>query len=363
MLVSGVTSYRVQTYRNSAVVQKSFYTKNQSDVFIKSVNFCRNTSAGTPLRKLKNLTCPYTGIKMISGSLVGVFDKNLAKCHKAKDYVKLVSKYEKSLQPVEKKIFNVFKTFAKENPNGDFQKKLQEMYQNSLTKLKLEEFTVLDNVDALSRELSPETAFAIRKKTTKCRDVIIADDLDDRFKRKTFLTSLEEINPKEDEKEIFEKIKDQALFLPTSANSENAFVVKYAHRAQTEIARRLFIASTATIEHVTPNSKGGANAMENFLLTSANGNRARENMELTKYIERFPKIPEYLQIHINEIIKQIHKGALKGNETYPYKIKRKLEEESKGLIVLDLSKYKYTEEKAIQKVNEYKDAKKSKRGK
>lgn len=361
MLVSGVTSYRVPVYKSSATMQKPFCVQNQPDIFIKSVNFGRNTSAGAPLKKLKNLTCPYTGIKMISGSLIGGFDKSLNKCHSAKDYVKLVSKYEKNLQVVEKKMFDIFKTFAKENPNGDLQKKLQAMYQESLMKLKLEEFLVLDNVDALSRELSPETAFALRKKTTRCRDVIIADDLEDKFKRKTFLSSLEEIKPKEEEKEIFKKIKDQALFLPTSASSENAFVVKYANRSQNEIARRLFIASTATIEHVTPDSKDGANAIGNFLLTSANGNRARENMPLTKYIERYPKITKYVQKHIDEVIAQIHKGALKGNETYPYKIKRKLEEESEGLIVLDLSKYKYTEEEAEKKVKEYYNRKSKKK--
>ena len=61
----------------------------------------------------------------------------------------------------------------------------------------------------------------------------------------------------------------------------------------------------------------------------------------------FPNIPKYYQKHINQIIELIHKGQLKGNETYPYKVKNTLARESKGRIILDLSEYKYTREDAM----------------
>jgi len=141
--------------------------------------------------------------------------------------------------------------------------------------------------------------------------------------------------------------------LPTSESSKNAFIVKYSKRTQTEIARRLFIASTGTIEHVTPASLGGLNSIGNFLLTSASGNRYRENMPLVEYIKRHKKIPEYAQKYIDCIIEQIHQGNLQGSETYPYKIKKKLFEESKGRILISLSSYKYSQEDAICMVKEH----------
>ena len=311
------------------------------------------TSAGKALRRLKNITCPYRGIKIISTDTIKGFEKNLAKCKTAADAVKLLEPYQKNMLPVEKSIYAIFKDFVLLNPNDNLQNCLLMIKMNCLMKLKLEEMEVLDDVDMLTRKLSPQTAMKVREKTTKCRQIILSDCKHDCFKRKTFLNSLEEIIPKENEREIFNNIKNKALFLPTSESSRNAFVVKYSKRKQIEIARRLFIASTGSIEHVTPQSLGGINTIGNFLLTSASGNRYRENMPLPEYIKRHPKIPKYMQMYVNDIIREIHAGNMQGNETYPYKIKKKLMEESEGRIMISLSGYKYSEEEAAKAVAEY----------
>ena len=311
------------------------------------------TSAGKPLRKIKDLTCPYRGVKIIPSDNIKGFEKNLKRCKTALDAVKLLYPYQKNMLPVEKAIFAIFKDFVLLNPDDNLQNCLAMIRQNCLMKLKLEEFDVLDEVDRLTRKLSPQTALKVRAKTTKCRQIILSDKKSDTFKRKTFLNSLEEIIPKENEREIFNDIKNKALFLPTSESSRNAFVVKYSTRNQTEITRRIFIASTGSIEHITPASLGGINTIGNFILTTASGNRYRENMPLTEYIKRFPKIPQYMQKYIDDIIEEIHRGGLEGNETYPYKVKKKLMEESEGRIMISLSKYKYTEEEAAKRVEEF----------
>ena len=66
----------------------------------------------------------------------------------------------------------------------------------------------------------------------------------------------------------------------------------------------------------------------------------------TKFIQRFPNIPELCQKYVEEIIKAIYNGELKRNETYPYKIQRTLEKESGGKIKLDLTDYKYSPDEA-----------------
>lgn len=311
------------------------------------------TSAGKPLRRLKDITCPYRGVKIISTDTIKGFEKNLVRCSSAFDAVKLLEPYQENMLPVEKSIFAIFKDFAMLNPEDNLQNCLQMIKANCLLKLKLEEMEVLDDVDILTRKLSPQTAMKIRVKTTKCRQIILSNCNHDCFKRKTFLNSLEEIIPNENEREIFNNIKNKALFLPTSESSRNAFVVKYSKRKQTEIVRRLFIASTGSIEHVTPSSVGGMNTIGNFLLTTANGNRYRENMPLSEYLKRHPKIKKYMQIYIDDIIREIHAGNMEGNETYPYKIKKKLMEESEGRIMISLSKYKYSEEEAARAVEKY----------
>ena len=310
-----------------------------------------STSAGKPLRRLKNIRCPYRGSKIISTDAIKGFEKNLADCKIAEDFVHLLSGYTDFMLPTEKSMFAIFHDFATLNPTDDLQNCLQMICDNCLTKLKLEEFEVLDEVDELSRKLSPFTALCLREKTTKCRQLILSNK--STFKRKEFLNSLEEIQPKENEKEIFIDIKTKALFLPTSESSKNAFIVKYCKRKQPEITRRLFIASTASIEHIIPASAGGVNSIGNFLLTTANGNRYRENMPLYIYIKRFPQIPMYMQNYIDDVIDAIHDGKMQGNETYPYKIKNKLFEVSQGRILISLSRYKYSESDAIEMVKEF----------
>jgi len=317
------------------------------------IPFEGSTSAGKPLRKMKDVTCPYRGIKIIPGTSLKGFEKNLAKCTVSEDIIHLLTPYYDNLLPTEKSMYAIFKDFALLNPNDDIQNCLQMLYTNCLTKLKLEEFYVLDEVDIMSRKLSPCTALKLRHKTTRCRQIILDNKGQDSFKRKTFLNSLDEIIPNENEREIFADIKNKALFLPTSSSSKNAFIVKYSHREQTETARRLFIGSTGSIEHVTPESLGGINTIGNFLLTTADGNRYRENMPLTEYIKRHPNIPNYMQQYIDDVIRNIHEGGLLGNETYPYKIKKKLMEESNGRIMVSLGRYKYTEEEAADAVKEY----------
>ncbi|MCQ2739347.1 MAG: hypothetical protein MJ237_03875 [bacterium] len=311
------------------------------------------TSAGKPLRKLKNITCPYRGIKIVPSEALKKFEKGLAETTTAGDAMRLLATYYENMLPTEKDMFAIFSDFSLLNPNDNLRNCLEMIKGNALTRLKLEEFEVLDDVDYLSRKLSPQTALKLRAKTTKCRQIIITNSKHDIFKRKIFLASLEEIIPKENEREIFNSIKNKALFLPTSESSKNAFIVKYSKRSQTEIVRRLFIASTGSIEHVVPASLGGLNTIGNFLYTSASGNRYRENMPLVEYIGRFPQIPIYMQRYIDDIIREIHNGNLQGNETYPYKIKRKLAETSEGRIMISLSKYNYSEEEAAEAVKEF----------
>ena len=306
------------------------------------------TSQGKPLKKLTDITCPYRGIKIISQEATKNFEKQLIKVQTAFEAVQLLSKYEKHFLKTEHELFAIFYNFARLNPDDNLQNCLEMIKTNCLTKLKLEEFEVLDTVDMLSRKLSVQTALKLRVKTTKCRQIILSDFSRNTFKRKLFLNSLEEIVPNENEKEIFAEIKNKALFLPTSESSKNAFVVKYSQRSQTEITRRLFIASTGSIEHIIPYSEGGTNNIGNFLLTCASGNRYRENMSLVNYINRFPKIPQYCQNYVDDIIEVIHSGGLKGNETYPYKIKERLSEQSQGKIMISLSKYKYSKDEAAQ---------------
>lgn len=311
-----------------------------SNVCNNVINFkSSNTSAGNVLKKLKNITCPYFGVKMISGVEINKLERLLDNCKTLSDALKIIEQYKPSLQRVEKKIFYKLKNFSKLNPNGTAEDCLKELYSEALIKLKLEEFKVLDNVDKISQKLSPATALNVRAKTVECRQIILENNEDNFFKRKTFLASLDEIVPLEKEKDIIKKMKDKAWYLPTSNTSENAFIIKYATRKQIEILKRLLRASIATIEHIKPNSLGGENDLSNFMLVSSSANSSRSNIPLIKFIERYRKIPQFCQKYIEEIIDNIKIGRLRYCEGYPANVKKVLYLESNEKINLDISEY------------------------
>ena len=330
---------------NSRNVSQPITPQIKQDTYIKNsqVNFGSATSQSAPLKKLRNMIDPYSGITMLSSSELSMAEKILDKCADAQSTVKVLSRYTKNMLPVEKEMFDIFKNYSKQKPNGNFVDCLNNLRPEAHKKLMLEEFDILDKVDDMSRDASPDLALAVRHKTTKCRDVILTNNPMNPFKRKTLITSLNEINPSKKEEKLFEQLKEQVEYLPTSGTSKNAFIVKYTDtarpRSHEEIAKRLLRPSVQTAEHIHPDSLGGANALGNFILTSAGRNSERGNMPLPKFIEKYPDIPKYMQTHAEQIIDNINDGKLKGYEDYPVKLQKSLYKESKGLIDLDLSNY------------------------
>ena len=305
----------------------------------------KSTSAGAPLKNLKNITDPYFGELLIPIVEFLKFEKVLDTKNTVKQTVPALNKFRINMQVVEKAIFDAFQKAAPDANRLQFNDLLKMWYDKALIRLKLEEFSVLDEIDKLSMSLDPETTFQVRKQVTHCRQLL--DNPNDTFKRKTVIDSIEQINPKSGEEEVLEVLKKRANYLPTSNTSINAFIVKYASRSHNEIAKRLIRASVQSIEHIKPDSLGGENLLDNFMLASASANSLRGNMPLPDFIEMFPNIVQNCQKYIEDIIRVIHKGGLKGHQAYPYKVAKTLETESEGLIKLNLSSFGYTEEEAL----------------
>ena len=71
-----------------------------------------STSAGKPLRKLRNITCPYRGIKIIPGTALKPFEKGLSNCVTVENCVELLKDYSKNLLPTEQAVYAIFKDFS-----------------------------------------------------------------------------------------------------------------------------------------------------------------------------------------------------------------------------------------------------------
>ncbi len=336
------------------------------DTFIKScktsdISFTGKRSSGSTkkgdcLKELDNITCPYSGIKMITPKNMDRIEAKLAKCNNIHERMEILEIYRPSMQKLEKSIYQVFKGYEINNPNGTLNDCLQQLKPDCLTELRLDQFKVLDDVDKISNKLDAKTAFEVRKVTTQARKKIIEDKEDQIFKRKDLLAELHDVTKDCQQKEIVENMWATASKLPKSTNDFNAFVVKYANRSPQEIAARLLRPSVASIEHIRPANPDsldidpGENDLSNFMLVSRDWNSGRSNTPLPEFIKNHPNIPRFSQRYIDDIIKSIHKGLLEDCDWYPYIIKEKLYNESGGMIDLNLDKYKIDKAQAFTNI-------------
>ena len=344
-----------------------------ADTFVKSTEPAfkskggSKTKAGDKLKDLDNTTCPYSGVKMLSHRKMSQIEFRLNKCDNLSSGITELQPYRKCMQNLEGDVFTTLKAYEKKHPSATADKALQELYPDCLTKLRLEEFKVLDNIDSLSDKLEPTKAFNIRKVTTNARKQILDNQDGQIFKRKDLLTEILNVTKNSKDKEVVDEMWETANKLPKSATNFNAFVVKYAGRSQNEILARLLRPSVASIEHITPKSIKPDHTLANFMLASRDWNSDRGNISLPDYIKKHPNIPDNCQHYTNDIIREVKKGHLQNANWYPYMIKEKLYNESEGIVDINLDKYNISEEEAMQdapldiveKYNEIKEANKS----
>lgn len=305
-----------------------------------------STKKGEPLKELDNITCPYSGIKMITTKKMDKIERELGKCTNVQERIEVLRPYRHCMQELERDIYDIFLGYSINYPDKTMNDCLHELKPDCLAELRIEQFKVLDDVDTISNKLDAKTALKVREVTTNARKIILEDREDRIFKRKDILTEIHDVTKDYPDQKIIEEMWSKASKLPKSTNNFNAFVVKYADRSPQEIAAKMLRPSVASIEHIRPANpdsddvEPGDNTMCNFMLAARDWNSGRSNTPLPEFIKRHPDIPKHSQKYIDDIIKAIHKGKLQDYDWYPYVIKEKLYNESEGLIDLKLDKYK-----------------------
>lgn len=328
--------------------------KEEGDVFIKSPEPATkpesqstgSTTQGSDLKTLDNITCPYSGVKMLSYKKMEKVENKLKECTTLEEQINILRPYRNCMQKTEKQIYEMMFKYAQKNPGATVNDCLNYYRPDCLARLKIEEFQVLDKIDKSSDKLDANTALKVRKMTTRARKILLDDRHGHVFKRKDLLERLYTVADGKNDKHIAE-MWETANKLPRSTNNINAFVVKYANRDATEICSRLLRPSVASIEHITPASKKGNDTICNFMLVARDWNSDRSNIPLPEYIKKHPNIPKYSQRHTDDIIKAIKFGKLKNYDWYPYVLKEKLYNESEGIINVSLAAYHRTSEEAM----------------
>lgn len=391
---------------SSGTVPK-FNTGVTNDVFVKtSPAFRSATSNGKFLMKLSHIRDPYSGVIILTPNEVDGISRAVSKKQSTAGKLHVLANYTESMLPVEKGMYGFFCEVNKKNKNLGFSEILKMQYPHAIKGLIMHQNEVFDKIEKASEVLSQKNKNKVLNELAEARERILLpeDDLKHHFKRKTFINKLvriqcndvlnnvknkietlpedKQLRAKKDyakarylinnvphdqyvdnehrpidlvyrlHKKYVPNFKDEmadvidiSKTLPTSNDSMNAFVVKYADRSDGEICDRLILPSRASVEHVQADSLGGENEAANFILATSSRNSERGNMPIKEFIKKYPEIPKHTQEYMDDIIREGNRGQLAGHEWYPYLIKDTIKAES-GIDV-NISKYKIKPENAF----------------
>ena len=283
-----------------------------------------------PVRALGNIICPCCGVEMMTQKQMNAVSKDLG--NTSAKAISTLKNYEKYMHPVEKECFNLMKDWSKSKPDASLKDLLQENKAPQLEKLQTKQNSILDTVDEISKQLSSTEQEEVKKVTDTTRKFVSSTDKEIKFKRKTFLKDIDDLKSKISNKEIYTQIHKEAEKMPTSQNDVSAFIVKYSERTHQEIGERLVKLSVGTIEHIKPRSEGGRNTVSNYMLECGGCNHERSSIPLGDWVDSHPEMKENTQKYIDEVIKRINAGEMKGFSFYPAAVARTLYEQSDGKI-------------------------------
>lgn len=303
-------------------------------------------SSRLPFYKMNDIPCPCCGRIMVP---ISVFSARLTEkvlSGSSKKAIRVLSKFKKNMHKTENLCFKKIKESSEKSPNKTLNQIVNGFREKSRKHLNANQFKTLKEIDELGKELSVESEQKLRELTDRSRFLILTDQPDNFFKRKTFIKKIFKLTEEFPEKEIGEKIYKKSLELNTSENDINAFMVKYSQRSSSEIGQRLVSKSVSTIEHIKPQADNGENCVKNYILECAGCNNSRNETPLDEWIKNaHPEMTKNTQKHMDIIIDLINKNKVKDFVFYPAQVAQTLETESKGLIKLDISRLKQTPKK------------------
>lgn len=161
------------------------------------------------------------------------------------------------------------------------------------------------------------------------------------FNRKSFIYDLNNIiEPVEDEN-LKNKLRTLAISLPTSRHSVPAYITKFSREPSWKIAYRLLWPNMASVEHILPQSKGGADEMYNFGGAGTRVNAERGNISFVEQLKHVPDTAKNSQKYIDALINLVKKGIFRktGVQTsYIDDFCKTVQTQSEGKVNLDKSK-------------------------
>ncbi len=241
------------------------------------------------------LPCPICNKEMIALELMN---------RPATESLELIADKYDQMNPIGQVMFCQLKSLSKRHPKKNIQELLQTQFKNSEINLIVEQREILDSLNFLSWQLPNKKGIELRKIIGQTFETIFKREPNPkkRFKRKKIIATFDDFANTLNDTNLKRKIGNTIRNLPTSDNSINAFVVKYAPRTPEEIAMKLHRDDFATLEHIIPESKGG----RLVIWECSADNAARGDSGINEQLKKHPEMKENLQKHFDKLISIYH---------------------------------------------------------
>ncbi len=293
------------------------------------------------VRSIGHVSCPCCGTKMLTNGDMEDISKELSKKDTAEHYINTLHPYEEYMHKTEKDVFHKFEQWGKENPKGTLSNFLAENRESSMKACKDKQSEVFAKINSIASSISSQAGEKFANLTKVYSNTPVNNEEDMKTVRKNILSDIKTSKSIINNEEKFKELKTLADSLPTSKNSTDAFIVRYAGKPSEKIGTRLVKLSVGTIEHVKPQADGGRDRIENYLLECGECNHTRGDVSLKDWVEEHPEMKENTQKYFDEVIEKINNNEL-GREldNYPNAVRGALKEQSKGTLTYDTSALK-----------------------
>lgn len=307
----------------------------KEDVFEKSspaFGFSCDTS-DFALKQYPEIACASCGKQMITNDDIDEIGFDIQGA-KGKEIAEILDKYKGLYHPLEAEIVKDIKYIASRNENLKIDEIVQCMNKVYINELREEQQKVLEDLKEIASKTNARDRKIIENFTKTSKSLIYLESEEKFFKRKTFIRKLQEIADGMKDQKVAEELMALAKTLPASSDSRGAFFAKYSRRSEREIAQRLITPSLVTVEHIKPQSLGGADDTDNYMLECQSCNSRRGNMPYSEWFKQMPDMPKNLQKYIKTIHKIIEKDKLKGYGDHVDQVIATIKAETQGEVQL-----------------------------
>ena len=280
------------------------------------------------------IPCLCCGMEMIHPDVYMNLINQKELCGASSVAVKILEPYEFVMHPVERQVFNMFKSMSAKYPNKNFKELLQmkkDVHELALVKI---QSVIFNKISFYRRILPKKVARSLRKLMIRTNDIIFDPAPHKPFSRRIFIHKLKLITKNLENEKLKNEILEIARRLPRSSDEVCAFVIKNARKRSEVIALNLIHPSVGTFEHLLPKCMKGMNNSLNFALECSYCNNSRHHYPISEQIEENPYMPQNAQLQVNKLIDLCKKGYCK--KEYVQNLQKMLQQLSDNVICLDL---------------------------